>query len=42
VAGGLYALLAWWIDGRTLLKVEEVDALFRGMAIAAVRAAFGC
>jgi AcrR family transcriptional regulator len=42
VAGGLYALLAWWIDGRARLKVEEVDALFRGMAIAAVRAAFGC
>jgi AcrR family transcriptional regulator len=41
VAGGLHALLAWWIDGRARLTVEEVDSLFRAMAVAAVRAAFG-
>ena len=39
VAGGLFGLVLWWVDGRMKLTVEEVDALFRRFAIQAVKAA---
>ena len=37
VAGGLYGMLAWWIDGKMRLPTDEVDALFRRLAIPALR-----
>lgn len=33
VAGGLWGMLAWWMDGRMRMSVEEVNALFRRLAI---------
>jgi AcrR family transcriptional regulator len=39
VASALFGLLAWWIDGKRRLAVDEVNDLFRRMALAAVRAA---
>jgi AcrR family transcriptional regulator len=38
VAGGLFGLVLWWVDGRMKLSIEEVDALFRRLAIPAVKA----
>jgi AcrR family transcriptional regulator len=38
-AGGLFGLLMWWLEGRARPGVEEVDALFRRLAIPAVTAA---
>jgi hypothetical protein len=31
-AGGLFGLLMSWLEARTRLTVEEVDALFRRLA----------
>jgi AcrR family transcriptional regulator len=39
LAGGLYGLVIWWVDGRMRLTVDEVDALFRRMAIPALESA---
>lgn len=39
IAGTLYGLLAWWIDGRRRMTVDEVNDLFRRMALPAVEAA---
>ncbi len=41
IAGGLFGLLMWWLSGRKRLTAEEVDTLFRRMAIPAVKAALG-
>ena len=41
VGGGLFGLLTWWLDARIRPSVEEVNALFRRLAIPAVRAALG-
>ena len=38
IAGGLLGLVLWWVDGPMKLSVEEVDALFRRLAIPAVKA----
>jgi AcrR family transcriptional regulator len=38
-AGGLFGLLMWWLEGRARPGVEEIDALFRWLAISAVTAA---
>ena len=38
IAGGLFGLVLWWVDGRMKLTIEEVDALFRRLAIPAVKA----
>jgi AcrR family transcriptional regulator len=38
VAGGLFGLVLWWVDGRMQLSIEEVDALFRRLALPAVKA----
>jgi AcrR family transcriptional regulator len=39
VAGGLFGLLMWWANGKMRLSVEEVNTLFRRLAIPAVKAA---
>jgi hypothetical protein len=39
VAGGLFGLMMWWLGGKRRLSVEEVDALFRRLAIPALKAA---
>jgi len=39
VAGGLFGLLIWWLKGKMRLSVEEVNTLFRRLAIPAVKAA---
>jgi len=38
VAGGLFGLVLWWVEGRVKLMSEDVDALFRRFAIAAIKA----
>ena len=40
VAGGLFGLLMWWMGGKMRLSVEEVNGIFRRLAIPAVKAAF--
>ena len=39
VAGGLFGLLMWWGSGKMRMPVEEVNMLFRRLAIPAVKAA---
>ena len=39
VAGGLFGLLMWWGNGKMRMPVEEVNALFRRLAIPAVKVA---
>ena len=41
IAGALFGVLTWWLDARTRLPVAEVDALFRRLAIPALKAARG-
>jgi AcrR family transcriptional regulator len=38
VAAGLLGLLAWWVDARRSLSVEEMEAMFRRMAAPAIEA----
>ena len=38
IAGGLFGVVIWWVDGRMRLSVEDVDALFRRLAIPALKA----
>lgn len=38
VAGGFFGLLMWWMDGPQPLPVEEVNALFRRLALPALEA----
>jgi hypothetical protein len=38
IAGGLFGLLKWWLDGKMPLSVEEVNALFRRVAVPALKA----
>ena len=38
IAGSLFGLLMWWLDGQVRMPVEEVDALFRRFAIPALNA----
>ncbi len=37
VAGGLFGLLMWWLDGNMRLSVDEVDTLFRRLTIPAMK-----
>ena len=37
IAGGLFGLLMWWLEGKMRLPVEEVNSIFRRLAIPAVR-----
>lgn len=39
VAGGFFGLLMWWLSGRSRLPVDEVNALFRRLALPALAAA---
>jgi AcrR family transcriptional regulator len=39
IAGALFGLLMWWLDGNMRLSVAEVNALFRKLAIPALKAA---
>lgn len=38
IGGGLFGLLQWWGNGKMRMPVEEVDAMFRRLAIPAVGA----
>lgn len=38
IAGGLFGLVLWWVDGPAKLSVEDVDALFRRLAVPALKA----
>jgi AcrR family transcriptional regulator len=39
IGGGLFGLLIWWANGKMPMPVKEVDAVFRRLAIPAVKAA---
>jgi AcrR family transcriptional regulator len=39
LANGLFGLLVWWLNGRMRLSIEEVDGIFRHIAVPAVKAA---
>jgi AcrR family transcriptional regulator len=39
LGGGLFGLLIWWGNGKMRIPVEEVDALFRRLAIPAIKGA---
>ena len=39
IGGGLFGLLIWWGNGQMRMPVEDVDTLFRRLAIPAVKAA---
>jgi AcrR family transcriptional regulator len=39
IAGGLFGLLIWWLNGRMNLSVDAVNTLFRRLAIPALQAA---
>lgn len=39
IAGALFGLLMWWLEGKMRLSVAEVNALFRKLAIPALKAA---
>ena len=38
IAGGLFGLIQWWVDGPLQLSVAEVDALFSRVAMPALEA----
>jgi AcrR family transcriptional regulator len=39
IGGGLFGLLLWWSSGKMRMPVDEVDSVFRRLAIPAVKAA---
>jgi hypothetical protein len=39
ISSALFGLLAWWIDGKRRMTIDEVNDLFRRMALPAVKAA---
>ena len=39
LAGALFGLLRWWIDGEMPLSVDQTNDLFRRLAIPALKAA---
>lgn len=39
LANGLFGLLVWWLNGRMRLTVEEVNGIFRQLAVPALKAA---
>ena len=39
IGGALFGLLMWWLDGKMRLSVTEINALFRQLAIPALKAA---
>jgi AcrR family transcriptional regulator len=38
VAGSFFGLLMWWLNGKMQLSVQEVNSLFRRLALAALKA----
>jgi AcrR family transcriptional regulator len=38
IAGGLFGLILWWVDGPAKLSVDEIDSLFRRLAMPALKA----
>ncbi len=38
VTGGMFGLLMWWLDGKMQLSAEELNGLFRRLAIPAMKA----
>ena len=41
IAGGLFGLQMWWMDGKVLLSADEIDEIFRRLAIPALKAGLG-
>jgi AcrR family transcriptional regulator len=41
IGGGLFGLLLWWGNGRMRMSVEDVDSMFRRLAIPSLKAAAG-
>jgi hypothetical protein len=39
LVGALFGLLMWWLSGKTRLSVEEINRLFRKLAIPALQVA---
>jgi AcrR family transcriptional regulator len=39
IGGGLFGLLLWWGNGRMRIPVEDVDSMFRRLAIPSLKAA---
>ena len=39
IAGSFFGLLIWWVDGKMRLSVEDVNALFRQLALPALKTA---
>jgi len=39
IGGGLFGLLLWWGNGKMRMPVDEVDAIFRRLAIPSLRGA---
>jgi AcrR family transcriptional regulator len=39
IGGGLFGLLLWWGNGKVRMAVEEVDSVFRRLAIPSLKAA---
>jgi AcrR family transcriptional regulator len=39
IAGSLFGLMMWWLGGKKKLSVDEVEALFRKLAVPALKAA---
>ena len=39
IAGGLFGLMMWWLGSKKRLSVEEVNGIFRQLAIPALKAA---
>jgi hypothetical protein len=39
ISGGLFGLIMWWLGSRKRLSVEEVDDIFRQLAIPAIKVA---
>jgi hypothetical protein len=38
ITGALFGLLRWWLNGKMRLSVEEVNTLFRRLAIPVLKA----
>lgn len=39
IAGGMFGLLMWWLGGRSRPSVDELDGIFRRLAVASLKAA---
>lgn len=39
IAGGLFGLLTWWLNGKTKLSVQDANRIFRRLSIPTIKAA---